>query len=61
MRFWLVYILTRPLGASFGDLKSQPAEYGGMELGTMITSGIFLTVIVAIVAYLSTQKETARG
>lgn len=27
--FWLAYILTRPLGASFGDLLSQPGEYGG--------------------------------
>lgn len=61
LAFWLVYILTRPLGASFGDLLSQPAEYGGMGLGTVITSGIFLAVIVVIVAYLSTQKETAQG
>jgi uncharacterized membrane-anchored protein len=33
----------------------------GMGLGTIITSGIFLAVIVAIVAYLSTKKETAQG
>jgi uncharacterized membrane-anchored protein len=51
--FWLVYILTRPLGASFGDLLSQPAEYGGLGLGTIVTSGLFLTAIIAIVAYMS--------
>jgi uncharacterized membrane-anchored protein len=54
--FWLAYIFTRPLGASFGDYLSQPGEYGGLGLGTVGTSAIFLTVIVAIVAYM-----TARG
>ena len=51
--FWLVYILTRPLGASFGDLLSQPPQYGGVGLGTVITSFVFLGVIVAIVVYMS--------
>lgn len=55
--FWLVYILTRPLGASFGDLMSQPAQYGGLGLGTIITSAIFLTAIVAIVIYMSVRHE----
>lgn len=51
--FWLAYILTRPLGASFGDLLSQPLEYGGLGFGTIITSGLFLAAIVAIVVYMS--------
>ena len=51
--FWLAYILTRPLGASFGDLLSQPAKFGGIGLGTIITSGLFLTAIVAIVGYMT--------
>ncbi|KJF74576.1 COG4705 family protein [Agrobacterium arsenijevicii] len=55
--FWLVYILTRPLGASFGDLMSQPAQYGGLGLGTIITSAIFLAAIVAIVAFMSVRHE----
>jgi uncharacterized membrane-anchored protein len=55
--FWLVYILTRPLGASFGDLMSQPVQYGGFGLGTVITSAIFLTAIIAIVAYMSVRHE----
>lgn len=55
--FWLAYILTRPLGASFGDLLSQPSEYGGMGLGTIITSAMFLAAIVAIVGYMSATKD----
>ncbi|QPC95860.1 hypothetical protein [Mesorhizobium sp. INR15] len=55
--FWLVYILTRPLGASIGDFMSQPAQYGGLGFGTIITSAIFLTAIVVIVAYMSVRHE----
>jgi uncharacterized membrane-anchored protein len=55
--FWLAYIFTRPLGASFGDLLSQPHEYGGMGLGTIITSALFLATIAAIVLYMSVTHE----
>jgi uncharacterized membrane-anchored protein len=55
--FWLAYIFTRPLGASFGDLLSQPVEYGGYGLGTIITSVIFLSAIAAIVIYMTIAHE----
>jgi uncharacterized membrane-anchored protein len=55
--FWLAYIFTRPLGASFGDLLSQPVEYGGYGLGTIITSVIFLSTIAAIVTYMTIAHE----
>ncbi len=55
--FWLVYIFTRPLGASFGDLLSQPKQYGGFGLGTIITSCIFLAAIVSIVTYMTVTKK----
>ncbi|WP_236019398.1 COG4705 family protein [Fuscibacter oryzae] len=47
--FWLAYIFTRPLGASFGDLLSQPADYGGLGLGTVVTSALFLAAILGLV------------
>ena len=53
LAFWLAYILTRPLGASLGDLLSQARTYGGLGLGTVVTSVAFLTVIIALVAFLS--------
>ena len=53
MGFWLAYIFTRPLGASIGDFMSQPGEYGGMGLGTIITSALFLGTIILVVAYQS--------
>lgn len=57
LAFWIAYVFTRPLGASFGDLLSQPKEYGGMGLGTIITSGLFLAAIVAIVIFMTVRHE----
>lgn len=53
LTFWLAYILTRPLGASLGDLLSQSPEYGGIGWGTIITSAVFLAVIASLVLMLS--------
>ena len=53
LTFWLAYILTRPLGASLGDLLSQSRPNGGMGLGTVGTSLVFLAVIVTLVTFLS--------
>ncbi|TYL81825.1 COG4705 family protein [Bradyrhizobium cytisi] len=60
LTFWLAYILTRPLGASLGDLLSQSREYGGMGLGTIHTSIAFLTVIVGLVAWVTFEGDGAR-
>src|SRR5437588_3493010 len=57
LTFWLGYVLTRPLGASLGDLLSQSRTYGGLGLGTIYTSIGFLTVIVVLVAWVSFEGE----
>jgi uncharacterized membrane-anchored protein len=57
LAFWIAYILTRPLGASLGDYLSQPLDAGGLGLGTVITSGIFLATILITVIYLAMTKQ----
>jgi len=57
--FWLAYILTRPFGAALGDLLTQARTYGGMGMGAMWTSALFLTVIVLLVA--AAQLRTGTG
>ena len=57
LSFWLIYILTRPLGASLGDLLSQPRSHGGIGLGATLTSVIFLVAILALVIYLTVTKK----
>ncbi|MED1558943.1 hypothetical protein [Bacillus paramycoides] len=57
LAFWIAYILTRPFGASFGDYLSQPHDAGGLGLGTVGTSVIFLTTILSLVIYLTKTKK----
>ncbi|MDX6228529.1 MAG: hypothetical protein QOI76_1919 [Frankiales bacterium] len=56
LAFWLAYILTRPLGASIGDYLSQATADGGLGLGTVVTSVIFLAAILAMVVFLSATR-----
>jgi uncharacterized membrane-anchored protein len=61
LTFWLAYILTRPLGASLGDLLSQSRHYGGAGLGTTHTSLAFLAVIIALVAWVTFEGERSES
>lgn len=56
LAFWLAYIMTRPLGASLGDLLSQSRGSGGLGIGTTATSAVFLAAILALVVYLSVTR-----
>jgi uncharacterized membrane-anchored protein len=60
LTFWIAYILTRPLGASLGDLLTQSTTYGGIGLGAMLTSAIFLAVIVGLVAFAHLSGSESR-
>lgn len=57
LAFWIAYILTRPLGASFGDLLSQDRGDGGLGLGTTGTSFVFLLTILGVVVDLSITRK----
>lgn len=57
LAFWIAYILTRPLGASLGDYLSQTKDDGGLGLGVIVTSGIFLLAILGTVVYLVVTKK----
>lgn len=57
--FWIAYILTRPFGASFGDLLSQPGSNGGLGLGTVGTSALFLSVILGLIIVMTKAQRLA--
>lgn len=57
LAFWMAYVLTRPLGASLGDLLSQARTYGGLGLGNVNTSVVFLVVIAALVIYATAAEQ----
>lgn len=64
LSFWLAYVLTRPLGANIGDFLALDREEGGLALGTLATSVIFLATILATVVFLTVtgtdRTETQR-
>ena len=57
LAFWVAYILTRPLGASLGDYLSQPRGDGGLGLGTVGTTALFLLTILGVVMYLTKTRR----
>ena len=58
LTFWLAYILTRPLGANIGDYLGSSHADGGVGLGTLGTTVIFLGTILGVVIYLTkTHKD----
>lgn len=58
--FWAAYILTRPLGASIGDLLSQAPADGGLGVGATATSVVFLVIIVGMATYLAAKVSRQR-
>lgn len=57
LAFWMIYILTRPLGASIGDMLAQPTKLGGLGFGTLHTSAVFFSLIVMMIAYLTVHQD----
>ena len=57
LAFWIAYILTRPLGASIGDLLTAAPDEGGLGLGTIPVNVVFFIVIVVLVTYLTREEK----
>ena len=61
MLFWLAFILTRPFGATFGDLLTKPIAKGGLGFGTVGSSMILAVLFVTFVVYtISVEKRASR-
>ncbi|OBA04255.1 hypothetical protein A9P44_18190 [Paenibacillus polymyxa] len=56
--FWLAFVLTRPFGATFGDLLTKSHAKGGLDLGTMGSSLVLIIILIALIIYttLNTSK-----
>ena len=57
LSFWAAYILTRPLGASCGDLLTQPVKEGGLGLDSSVISIVFLLIITVLIIYLTIRQK----
>jgi len=49
--FWLAFVLTRPFGATFGDLLTKTPAQGGLGFGTLGSSAILAGLLAALVIY----------
>jgi uncharacterized membrane-anchored protein len=58
--FWIAFVLTRPFGATFGDLLTKPIEKGGLNFGT-IGASIFFTIILVIGLLKENKLEKLRN
>jgi len=56
--FWMAFVLTRPFGATMGDVLTKPQERGGLGFGTVGSSAILGAILVILVVY-STFKNDA--
>jgi uncharacterized membrane-anchored protein len=54
--FWFAYIVTRPLGASFADYMSKPANLSGIGFGDGRTAVLFAAVVLIFVACLAVAR-----
>jgi len=53
LTFWVAYVLTRPIGASFADFFGMPTTSGGRGYGHGAVSVVTVILVVASVAYLA--------
>jgi uncharacterized membrane-anchored protein len=61
LSFWVAYVITRPLGASFADWVGKPARAGGLGWGDGRVSLVLTAVIACLVAYLAvTRRDVQR-
>jgi len=50
--FWAAFILTRPLGATVGDILTKPHANGGLDLSRFSSTGVIATAIILLILML---------
>lgn len=55
--FWIAFVLTRPFGATFGDVLTKPAAAGGLDFGTIGSSVVLTSLLVIFIAYASAAEK----
>jgi uncharacterized membrane-anchored protein len=55
--FWLAFVLTRPFGATFGDLLTKSAAKGGLNFGTIGSSIVLASLLVLFITYTSVMEK----
>jgi uncharacterized membrane-anchored protein len=59
--FWAAFILTRPLGATVGDLLDKPVAQGGLHLSRLAASAALLLFMAGCIALLPQRAAPGTG
>lgn len=59
--FWLAFVLTRPFGATLGDVLTKSREDGGLALGTIGSSSVLGCALILLVAYTLHREKKPRS
>ena len=58
--FWVAFVLTRPFGATMGDVLTKPREKGGLDFGTIGSSAILAAILVSCVVVATFREHRQR-
>jgi uncharacterized membrane-anchored protein len=61
LAFWICYVLTRPVGASFADYVAFPHAVGGLGVGHGAVALVLTFLIVIFVGYLTVTRKDVEG
>ena len=57
--FWVAFVLTRPFGATFGDLLTKSTDKGGLDFGTIGSSLVLASMLVVLIVFTSARAKRA--
>lgn len=57
--FWTAFVLTRPFGATMGDLLTKGPDKGGLGFGTIGSTAVLLAILIALVAFTTWRQRRA--
>ena len=57
--FWAAYVLTRPLGATLGDILTKPHNQGGLNLSRIISSLVIAVIMVILISMTSLRRRAS--
>jgi uncharacterized membrane-anchored protein len=57
--FWIAFVLTRPFGATFGDLLTKSTDKGGLDFGTIGSSLVLATILIVFITFTSARAKRA--
>ena len=56
--FWIAFVLTRPFGATFGDVLTKTPDKGGLDFGTIGSSAVLASMLAMFILYTILKRNS---